>query len=335
MRMKTVLIGCMLALVLCLVAQFSACSRITAPNTTVDTTSEALAVNGTVSQSDSSETSEETLPPETTAPVTDDSITLPPTTEEKPYTTIAVPSSEMYTGSLIVVDRENPYSYRVASMYTPSELDRLSEGELSELGWVSLYANKGTSYVLRSRLIYLRAEAYRAFSQMMSDYVAKSGNRDVQVRFGYQLINGIADLASLSDERVTGLTVEINVYTEEGSFSIDHASKKSAYFDWFSANCHKYGFVMTAESGMFRYVGTPHASYMQANSLTLSEYVALVSRRSFEEPLSFVDASGVLWRVYGVAVQSGSVTAIPVRNDSVYMISGNNKNGFIIASRDK
>jgi len=329
--MKKILIGCMLTLLLALMLILTSCSRVQTADTTANTTDGAISVNGTLDESDTTSADTTALPAKTTAVTTTESPFVP---EPKPYTTVAIASGEMYTGSLIGVDKEHPYCYRVTSMYTPQELDKLSEGELSELGWVSLYHNKDGNYLLRSRLIYLRSDAYRAFTAMMSDYVAKSGNRDVQVRFGYQLINSSPDVTSLSDERATGLVVEINVFTDEGTFSIDHASKKSAYFMWFSEHCHKYGFIMTAESGMLRYVGIPHATYVREKGLTLSEYLLLVSQHTFDEPLTFTDATGVLWRVYGVAVENGSLTAIPVKDGSVYLISGDNQRGFIVASRD-
>ena len=268
-----------------------------------------------------------TVSPETTAP---------PFEPEKPnYLTVSLASTDMYTGSLIEVSAQSPYSYKVASLYTPTELDRLSSSELAELGWSSLYTNKSGNYLLRSRLIYLRSEAFTAFNLMMESFVAKTGNRDVQVRYGYQLVNATTDAASLSDERVSGFVVEINVYTEEGSFSIDHLSKKSAYYDWFDANCAKYGFVMSGESGYFRYVGCPHAEYMQKNRLSLSAYLALLKEYSFENPLAVADSSGKLWNLYYTPVSKGASTEVKIKDNAVYVISGNNRDGFVVASRDK
>lgn len=338
-KTKKILIGAALVVVLIVLVGLSACSllyRDTAPTTSAETTTDALAVNGTVSSSTDVTTNDSAPlssvePTVTSTPVT----SAEPVVTEAPHTTVSVATSEMYTGSLVVVNRENPYAYRASSMYTPTELDRLSQSELAELGFVSLYGNKSSLYLLRSRLIFLRTEAYQGFLQMMTDYVAKSGNRDVQVRFGYQLVNGTADVTSLSDERATGLLIELNVYTEEGTFSIDHVSKRAAYYEWFAANCCKYGFVMTGESGLFRYVGTPHAEYMVKKRLDLASYVELVSGYSFETPLSFVDGAGVLWQVYTVPASSGSLTEIKLPKDAVYSISGNNKNGFIVLTRGK
>lgn len=276
---------------------------------------------------DSTQKPSVTTLPETTA--------LPPEPEKPSYLTVSLASTDIYTGSLIEVSAQSPYSYKVASLYTPTELDRLSSSELSELGWSSLYTNKSGNYLLRSRLIYLRSEAFTAFNLMMESFVAKTGNRDVQVRYGYQLVNATTDAASLSDERVSGFVVEINVYTDEGSFSIDHLSKKNAYYDWFDANCAKYGFIMSGESGYFRYVGTPHAEYMQKNRLSLSAYLALLKQYSFEKPLAVADSSGTLWNIYYTPVSKGALTEVKIKDNAVYVISGNNRDGFVVASRDK
>ncbi len=338
-KTKKILIGAALIVVLIVLVGLSAFSllyRDSTPTTTVEETTDVLAVNGTVSSSTSADVTGD--PPTSSgedAVTTEPATTAEPPVTEVPQTVVSVATAEMYTGSLVVVNQENPYSYRASSMYTPTELDKLSQSELSELGFVSLYGNKSSLYLLRSRLIFLKTEAYQGFVQMMTDYVAKSGNRDVQVRFGYHLVNGSPDITSLSDERATGLLVELNVYTEEGTFSIDHVSKRSAYYDWFAANCYKYGFVMTGESGHFRYVGTPHAEYMYKKHLDLAAYVELVSGYGFDAPLSFVDDTGILWQVYTVLAGNTSLTEIKLPKDTVYTISGNNKNGFIVLTRGK
>ncbi len=289
-------------------------------------TSGEITTGGSVTTPGSTDTES---PESSTSPSSDTPDTAP---DGGRYVSVAVSSGDIYTGSLILVNSESPYCYKVASLRTPLELDRLSSAELSELGWTSLYNNKNGNYLLRSRLIFMRSEAYRAFDLMMANFVAKTGNKDVQVRFSYQLLNSAADAASLSDERVTGLVAEINVYTEEGTFSIDHVSKKASYYDWFAVNCHVYGFVMTGESGVFRYVGVPHATYMYRNDLDLEGYLALLKNYRYDKPLPVVDDSGKLWSVYYAPVQSGSLTEIKIRESSVYEISGNNRDGFIVAS---
>jgi len=310
--------------------------NITTPKVTLSTTQATPTTTPRVSIQTPESTVPESSKPSDAAESSTPATTATPIEPEKPkHVTVSLSSTDMYTGSLIEVSAQNPYSYKVASLYTPTELDRLSSSELSELGWSSLYTNKSGLYLLRSRLIYLRSEAYTAFNLMMESFVAKTGNRDIQVRYGYQLVNSATDAASLSDERVSGLVVEINVYTEEGSFSIDHISKKSTYYDWFDANCAKYGFIMSGESGYFRYVGTPHAEYMQKNRLTLSAYLVLLKNYSFEEPLAVADSSGTLWNIYYTPASQSALTEVKVKENSVYVISGNNRDGFVVAARDK
>jgi len=311
--------------------------HITTPKTTgVTTQATPTATTPYVSvETPNSTTPTSTKPADAVESSTPATTALPPEPEKPKHVTVSLSSTDMYTGSLIEVSSQNPYSYKVASLYTPTELDRLSSSELSELGWSSLYTNKSGLYLLRSRLLYLRTEAYTAFNLMMTSFVGKTGNRDIQVRYGYQLVNSATDAASLSDERVSGLVVEINVYTEEGSFSIDHISKKSAYYDWFDENCAKYGFIMSGESGYFRYVGTPHAEYMQKNRLSLSAYLTLLKNYSFEEPLAVADSSGLLWNIYYTPASQGALTEVKVKENSVYVISGNNRDGFVVAARDK
>ena len=339
-KTKKILITAALVVLLALLIALSAWSllREDAPETSA-TTTDAIAVNGTLDDGTSAPTTTAQSPTTSSDPAVTSELpvttTAAPPVIETPFDTVSLPSGDMYTGSLIVVNRENPYCYRAASTYTPTELDRLTKSELAELGFVSLYGQKSTLYLLRSRLIFLKTEVYQGFLQMMTDYVAKSGNRDVQVRFGYQLVNAAPDVTSLSDHRATGLVVEINVYTDEGTFSIDHVSKRSAYYEWFAANCYRYGFIMTGESGLFRYVGAPHAEYMTKKHLDLEEYVDLVAGYSYQSPLAFVDGGGVLWQVYTVPASSGSLTEIKLPKDTVYSVSGNNKNGFIVLTRGK
>ncbi len=323
--MLLVMLALSLALAACTGANISSSSDRTSPKSTTPSTPSSG--EDSTTPADTSTPDSEIPPVDTTLGGIDNTV---PTGDH--YVSVAVSSGDVYTGSLILVNSESPYCYKVASLRTPTELDRLSASELGELGWTSLYANKNGNYLLRSRLIFMRTDAFRAFDLMMANFVAKTGHKDLQVRFSYQLLNSTADAASLSDERVTGLLVEVNVYTEEGTFSIDHTSKKAEYYDWFAVNCHSYGFVMNGESGVFRYVGVPHATYMYRNRLDLAGYLELLKNYRYDKPLPVVDDSGKLWSVYYSPVQSGSLSEVKVRESSVYQISGNNRDGFIVAS---
>lgn len=327
---------------LVIIVSIFACSAMTGDETVSESDTTDSGTSTTDPQNDTtsvvtSGTAETTVQPESTTGNTQQ--TQPPVTDEnggndvpdEERILLSVSSSDIYTGSLILVNSSNPYCYKIASLYTPGELDKLSASALAELGWTSLYNNKTGNFLLRSRLIFMRTEAYSAFELMMQKFVAVSGHKDVQVRYAYQLTDSSKDPLSLSDERVSGLSVEINVLTDEGSFSIDHISKKSEYYDWFAANCHKYGFIMTGESGYFRYVGIAHATYMQRNGLSLDKYLSFIKYYGYENPLSVTDDDGRVWEIYYSVASGTSMTEIPVDKGHEYSVSGNNSDGFVIS----
>ena len=68
---------------------------------------------------------------ESTTPST---TTLPPEPEKPKHLTVSLSSTDIYTGSLIEVSSQNPYSYKVASLYTPPSLT--NSHPLSFRSWV-------------------------------------------------------------------------------------------------------------------------------------------------------------------------------------------------------
>ena len=189
------------------------------------------------------------------------------------FQSVSIPSSEMYTGDLILVDKNRPYTYKLSSILSPAELDMLSGPALREKGFSSLYAEKNGDFFLRSRLLFMRSEAYTALEEMISAFAVESGRKDIQICYAYTVGEGADKESGLYDEAVTGLSVDINVYTAEGTFDIGHGSKKSVYYDWFAKNAAKYGFIMNGTSGHFRYVGVEAATVIMNEGITLEEFV--------------------------------------------------------------
>ena len=82
----------------------------------------------------------------------------------------------------------------------------------------------------------------------------------------------------------------------------------------------------------FRYVGYPHSEIMSEYGLTLEEYMAWIKQFSWKSPLRWTKGSLVTEVFYTEAFQTGT-TAITLPEDSLYMISGNNVDGFIVTRR--
>ena len=113
-------------------------------------------------------------------------------------------------------------------------------------------------------------------------------------------------------------------------------------FEWIYTHAHEYGFIIrfpnaceshTGENSNtrvhLRYVGVEHATYIYENGICLDEYLELIkSSHTINNPLTFT-VGDKEYQVYYFKY-SGNPTSIPVPKDSVYTISGDNMNGFIV-----
>ncbi len=128
-------------------------------------------------------------------------------------------------------------------------------------------------------------------------------------------------------------------------FLMDETSSSGySYFtadDWFNENAGSYGFILRYPEGKqeitgenprpytYRYVGTPHASYINFNQLCLEEYIEEVKTHTIEKPLEITAGSSV-YNVYYVPAKESGNTEVPVPEGKTYEISGCNAGGFIV-----
>ncbi|MDD7295604.1 MAG: D-alanyl-D-alanine carboxypeptidase family protein, partial [Oscillospiraceae bacterium] len=113
-------------------------------------------------------------------------------------------------------------------------------------------------------------------------------------------------------------------------------------YNWINETCAHYGFVLRYpeekteiteiqyESWHYRYVGQPHAFYMQQNQLCLEEYMEELQNHTIDNALEVTNWDGKVYQVYYVPAESGDSTYVMVPPDLEYMISGNNVDGFIV-----
>ena len=128
--------------------------------------------------------------------------------------------------------------------------------------------------------ILVNAEALAAYDSMMKKYVEVFGESDIWLVEAYRTEAEQANkqFAPGYSDHHTGRLLTIK--QKNGSdLSADN---------WLYQNCYKYGFVVrypetksmqTGVSGYtyaFRYVGIPHATYMQEHSLCMEEYIVLL-----------------------------------------------------------
>ena len=276
--------------------------------------------------------------------------TLPPGETEPPeipeYSKISVPSSDIHTGDLILVN----YQYR----YCFPEEDNI----------VNIYDNKTENYKLASDTLELDGRVLGIFNEMLAQFVRDKGRRDVIINSGYRneedqiaiYENYMAwygqDYADAyvsnpgHSEHHTGLAVDMAAYTDEGvSLTFD----KHEDFAWFSHVSHEFGFILrypeykkditkiAYEPWHFRYVGKPHAYYMYAHDLCLEEYTDFIKQYTYSEDgeahLKFRDNEEQEWEVYYIPASDEENTLLYVPTEREYTVSGNNVDGFVIAAK--
>lgn len=243
--------------------------------------------------------------------------------EPSRFTLASVDNSEVNNGLLLLVNGDNRYVF-------PSETDM-----------VNLYATlKDSNVSFSGSGLYLNTTAAKSLKAMCEAFYTETGlNSGVLVHDAYISYDKVlekegADAAGASDYH-TGNSARLMAWPSkvgvigEGKFS------------WFLDNCYSYGFVLrypegkdaltghAAHKGIYRYVGVCHAYYMYKNNLCLEEYLELLKQYTPEEPL-IIDVQNKSYEVYYQPMEDGLTSAIYVPNDSAYLISGNNYDGFIV-----
>lgn len=222
---------------------------------------------------------------------------------------------------------------------------------------VTVFANKTDAYQVRDSALQLSGVAMEPLNQWLGDFYGKTELNSVNVIAGHRTI---ADQQALYDralqthgadhvaayfndpghsEHHAGLAVDFATFDTQSQTSGDFTGEGE--YAWLLENAWRYGFIQRYppekqavtgigyESWHFRYVGVPHAWYMQKNDLVLEEYLELLRQCSVEKPLTF-KADRHTYQVYYCA---GLEIPLPDADD--YTISGDNVGGFIVTVKIK
>ena len=255
------------------------------------------------------------------------------------YESFQVDTTDKFKGDLILVNEDH--------QYFGGDEDLVSITDMNYENEISCFTAVDSTYTI------LR-QVYGPMAEMIQDFYDKYNNDTLIIygsyrttEFQQQLYED--ELAQSGDgestrvakpgfsEHETGLAFD---FTE----SVNHDYNGTGDFAWINANCFKYGFIVRYteakqrltkiqdEPWHFRYVGIPHAYYMDSKDLCLEEYIDLVREHPYDgEHLEFSDNDGNDYEVYFVASDDGSEkTTVPVPTGTRYEISGNNVDGFIV-----
>ena len=271
--------------------------------------------------------------------ITTEQATTEPDPNKLLFESSNIATKDKYKGDLILVNEEH--------QYFGGDEDLVSITDMNYENEISCFTAVDSTYTILRHV-------YGPMAEMIQDFYDKYNNDTLIIygsyrttEFQQQLYED--DLAQSDDgestrvakpgfsEHETGLAFD---FTE----SVNHDYNGTGDFAWINANCFKYGFIVRYteakqrltkiqdEPWHFRYVGIPHAYYMDSKDLCLEEYIDLVREHPYDgEHLEFSDNDGNDYEVYFVASDDGSEkTTVPVPTGTRYEISGNNVDGFIV-----
>lgn len=191
--------------------------------------------------------------------------------------------------------------------------------------------------------------------KMLKDFNTETGDTDILLLSGYRSQELQQEMYD-EDLAETGLDYSELVakpgYSEhQTGWCIDLDLTSGDYdgtgiYKWIEEHCYEYGFVMryrenkTQITGIrfepwhYRYVGQPHAYYMEHNDLCLEEYMEILHQYPYDgEHLIINNYDGKQYEVYYVEKEEGfESTMVPVPDSQPYEVLGDNMNGFIVTA---
>lgn len=245
--------------------------------------------------------------------------------------TVEFTQDDAHKGNLVLVNADHEYNF--------------PENDIDP---ITLFDNRNDCYQAGDYVTKLDRETITQLNALMSAYAASMNvsTTDIFVLDGYRTFDEQAERHSSGKSKTfeaghtdyhTGRTFDM--------FRMDSQSGSGySYFtadDWFNENAGSYGFILRYPEGKsettgenprtytYRYVGVPHASYINFNKLCLEEYIEEVKGHTNDNPLE-ITAGGHTYGVYFAAATENGTTAVPVPSDKEYTVSGSNAGGFIV-----
>ena len=245
---------------------------------------------------------------------------------------IEINKGQTQSGNLILVNNDHEYVF-------PSEPSLVN---IAEYRAAKKDQEKKSYYQLATNTLMLDSEAMENLHAMTKAYYEDTGKNHLNITAAYRTLaeqEGRVPAPGFSDHH-TGLLVALKIYENKGTYELSDPDFESV-LNWISNNAHNYGFIMrypedkSSVTGVnnylnaFRYVGIPHATYMNENDLCLEEYIDELIECSFDEPLEIKDDAGNSYFVYYYECDD-ETTEIEVPKNADYVISGTNEGGVVV-----
>lgn len=247
---------------------------------------------------------------------------------------LKLPDEKIYNGSLILVNGDYPMRIKREEKLLPVTAEYPEVHLLREavyiLGLIFEKIHCGSDIVPVS--------GYRSAEEQKEIY--RSSIRDNGEDFTRKFV-----ALPYHSEHQTGLAVDLGLKKEVIDF-ICPDFPYDGICDRFRKTAPGYGFIERYPKGKervtgighepwhFRYVGYPHSEIMSAKELTLEEYITFIKQYSGSEPLRW-SREGQELEIFYVEADETGTTNITLPENAVYMVSGNNVDGFIVTVRSQ
>ena len=255
------------------------------------------------------------------------------------YESLSVNTKDKFRGDLILVNADH--------QYFGGDEELVSITDMNEETNRDFFSAVDSTYTILKPV-------YEPMAKLLDEFYKKYNNDKLIIYGSYRTTDfqqelyeqDLADTGEETSTRVakpgfseheTGLAFDL---TE----SENHDYDGKGDYAWINANCYRYGFIIRYteakekitkfrdEPWHFRYVGIPHAYYMDNHDLCLEEYIDLIREHPYDKKhLEFTDDNNNDYEVFFVASDDGAEkTTVPVPAGLKYDISGNNVDGFIV-----
>ena len=226
-------------------------------------------------------------------------------------------------GPLVLVDATHPQSRAACNA---------AGSECLPAGW-----HAASGYAIGGASIRLSPLAQMQLDRMILDY--SGGNASYSVPC---VVSGYRDFAAQeksgiapgTDPAGTGYAFTLSLCVPQGDLMtvVPLGNPLAQSFSaWLSSHAASYGFTF-GSGGALRYVGIPHAAYLVRRSLSLSEYIAEISKKTQTAPL-LVEAAGVTYSIFAVEADKNGEATLTLPESAVYAVSGTNEGFFVVTVR--
>lgn len=242
---------------------------------------------------------------------------------------ITLSKEKIYTGNLALINTHYPLHNIVASSLTPADPrfpDIMIQRDAANV--LQLILDK-----ISAKNAIIPVSGYRSFAEQRSifdDSLRENGEEFTRKYVAFPN----------HSEHQTGLAIDLGLNQADIDFIRPDFPYKGICNE-FRKFAPRYGFIeryakgkeeitgISHEPWHFRYVGYPHSQIIEENGFSLEEYITFI--KSFREYNRYIyqGKNSTVTEVYYVPA-GDEVTEISLPDRSVYQISGNNIDGFIV-----